>query len=105
MRELLNRFSLEAAKFNGQVFICLLLIWAVLVGCAMVSIRTQGFSARQQRMWIWVVACVPLVGLLVYLPFSVRREDLPQILVLMLQKDRLAKRARKSTPPKGERSA
>ena len=102
MREILNRFSLEAAKFNWQVFACLLMIWVVLVFCASVSIKSQNFSERQRRAWMWLVVGVPFIGLLVYLPFSIRREDLPQILVLMLQKDRLAKKTKKNALPKGE---
>ncbi len=107
MRQLFYRFSLDAAKFNGQIFVCLFLIWLVLVYCAIVSIRSQGFSARQQRTWIWVVVGIPLVGLLVYLPFSIRREDLPQILLLVLQKERLAKKQKPKSNalPKGDRSA
>src|SRR4051812_41767834 len=101
MIEAIRRFSLEAAKFNGQVFFFLFVVWAVLVFCAVTSIRSQGFSERQQRMWIWVVLGVPLLGLLVYLPFSVRREDLPQILLLIMQKDRLAKRMKKAATSKG----
>jgi len=105
MSEAIKRFSLEAAKFNGQVFFFLLVIWAVLLFCAIVSIKSQGFSERQQRMWMWVVICVPLLGLLVYLPFSVRREDLPQILLLIMQKDRLSKRMKKAATSKGTRHA
>jgi hypothetical protein len=105
MRQLLSRFSLEAAKFNWQVFLCLLVIWAVLVCCAVISINSQGFSQAQRRVWLWVVTCVPLFGLLVYLPFSIRRDDLPQIILLMLQKDRLTKKNKKAPLPKGGRSA
>jgi len=88
MSEILNRFSLEAAKFNGQVFLSLLLLWAAIVYCAILSINSQGFSQRQRRLWIWIILCVPLLGLLAYLPFSVRREDLPQVFLMKIQKDR-----------------
>jgi len=105
MTEAIKRFSLEAAKFNAQVFFFLFLIWLVLLFCAITSIKSQGFSERQQRLWMLVVVCVPILGLLVYLPFSVRREDLPQILLLIMQKDRLAKRMKKATTSKGARHA
>jgi len=105
MSEAIKRFSLEAAKFNGQVFFFLLVIWVALLICAVLSIKSQGFSERQQRMWILTVVCVPLLGLLVYLPFSVRREDLPQILLLIMQKDRLARRMKKAAISKGTRHA
>jgi hypothetical protein len=105
MRQALDRFTLEAAKFNGQVFLCLLVIWAVLVCCAVLSINSQGFSERQRRLWLWVVAGVPLVGLLVYLPFSIRRDDLPQIFLLKWQRDRQAKKAKKAASSKERPSA
>jgi hypothetical protein len=98
MSEILNRFSLEAAKFNSQVFFSLLLIWIALVYCAVVSINSQGFSDRQRRLWMWIIIGVPLLGLLAYLPFSVRREDLPQVFLMKIHKDRTMKKAR--TPGK-----
>ena len=97
MTEILNRFSLEAAKFNGQIFLSLLLIWFALVYCAVTSIRSQGFSERQRRLWVWIIICVPLLGLLAYLPFSVRREDLPQVFLMKIHKDRALKKV-KSAP-------
>ena len=92
MSELLNRFSLEAAKFNGQVFLSLLLIWIALVYCAVISLKSQGFSDRQRRLWTWIIIGVPLLGLLAYLPFSVRREDLPQVFLMKIHKDRNLKK-------------
>src|SRR5438105_14332642 len=97
MSEILSRFSLEAAKFNGQIFACLVLIWVALVTCAIVSINSQSFSGRRRWIWIWIVVGIPLFGLLAYLPFSVRREDLPQVFLMTLQKDQRAKKAKKST--------
>lgn len=105
MRQALERFTLDAAKFNWQVFVCLVLIWAVLVWCATVSIKSQNFSEHQRRIWLWLVVGVPLFGLLVYLPFSIRRDDLPQIFLLKWQKDREAKKLKKAASPKGGRSA
>jgi hypothetical protein len=103
MSELLNRFSLEAAKFNRQVFFSLLLIWIALVACAIVSINSQGFSERQRRLWIGIVVGVPLLGLLAYLPFSVRREDLPQVFLMKIHKDRTrAMKKIKSATPSGD---
>jgi hypothetical protein len=104
MSELLNRFSLEAAKFNSQIFFSLLLIWIALVYCAVVSLNSQGFSDRQRRLWIWIIVGVPLLGLLAYLPFSVRREDLPQVFLMKIRKDRAFKKTR-STAPHGDRRA
>ena len=98
MSEIFNRFSLDAAKFNGQIFFSLFLLWIVLVSCAIVSLNTQGFSSRQRRLWIWVIVGVPLLGLLAYLPFSVRREDLPQFFLLKIHKDRALKKVKNAAP-------
>ena len=98
MSELFNRFSLEAAKFNSQIFFSLLLIWIALVSCAIFSINSQSFSDRQRRLWIWIIVGVPLLGLLAYLPFSVRREDLPQVFLMKIHKDRALKKARNAAP-------
>ncbi len=97
MSELLNRFSLETAKFNSQVFLSLFFIWVALVYCAVISINSQGFSDRQRRLWIWIIMGVPLLGLLAYLPFSVRREDLPQVFLMKVHKDRSLKKVKGST--------
>jgi len=104
MSEILNRFSLEAAKFNRQVFLSLLLLWVAMVYCAVLSIQSQGFSERQRRLWILVIVCVPLLGLLAYLPFSIRREDLPQVFLMKMQKERGLKKVKKPALP-GDRTA
>jgi putative Mn2+ efflux pump MntP len=70
MTESLNRFSLEAVKFNDQMLVGLIAIWLVVIGTAISSIYSQPFSKKQRFFWILVVICLPVVGLLVYLPFS-----------------------------------
>jgi hypothetical protein len=70
MSESLNRFSLEAVKFNDQMLICLIAIWLVVVGTAISSIYSQPFSKKQRLFWVLMVICLPIVGTLVYLPFS-----------------------------------
>src|SRR5688572_17417189 len=104
MREILNRFSLEAAKFSAEVVICLLVIWAAMVACAIVSINSQNFSRRRRWMWIWIVVGIPLFGLLAYLPFSVRREDLPHLFLMTIQKEQRARKARKAAATTGGRT-
>ena len=87
MSELLNRFSLSSAKWNDQVAISVLILWLAIVACAISSILAQPFSTVQRRFWILVVIALPIVGVLAYLPFSFRREDLPHAF-MMKQKDR-----------------
>ena len=96
MSDIFSRFSLHAAKFNGQVWLCLAVIWLVVLGCAITSIYAQPFSARQQKFWISAVVFIPLLGVLAYLPFSFRREQLAQLFFIRLQRDRNIKHASKS---------
>jgi hypothetical protein len=70
MREALNRFSLDAVKFNSQMLLCLIAIWLVVIGTTISSIYSQPFSKKQRMFWILLVVCLPVVGLLIYLPFS-----------------------------------
>jgi hypothetical protein len=70
MRETLNRFSLDAVKFNDQMLVCLVAIWLVVVGTAVSSIYSQPFSKKQRLFWILLIICLPIVGVLIYLPFS-----------------------------------
>lgn len=105
MSEILNRFSLEAAKFNGQVLLSLFLIWVLIVVCAVFSINSQGFSDRQRRLWIWIIFCIPLLGVLAYLPFSIRREDLPQVFLMKAHKNRVTPDKAGVTRHLGDRSA
>jgi hypothetical protein len=70
MKESLNRFSLDAVKFNEQMLLCLIAIWLVVVGTAISSIYSQPFSKKQRLFWILLVICLPILGLLIYLPFS-----------------------------------
>jgi magnesium-transporting ATPase (P-type) len=79
MSELLQKFSLENAKFNSGVYGLILFIWIVVLVCAMTSILSQPFPLRQRIFWCTVVVIAPIIGILAYLPFSFRKEDLPQI--------------------------
>jgi lysylphosphatidylglycerol synthetase-like protein (DUF2156 family) len=103
MSEFLHRFSLHSAKFNTQVVLFALLIWLVVVACAVTSILGQPFSKRQRLFWLAVVIFLPLVGVLAYLPFSFRREELPH--AFLMKKDRpkqqRGERKNPSLPPGG----
>jgi hypothetical protein len=104
MSEILNRFSLHAAKFGTQVWLCLAVIWLVVLGCTITSILAQSFSPRQQRFWMAVVIGIPLFGVLAYLPFSFRREQLAQLFFIR-QKDRPKKPAASPNRSAGGRVA
>jgi hypothetical protein len=87
---ILNHFSLQAAKWNGSVLIALILIWTGVLACVLSSILAQPFDRKQQVFWIAVVVLLPFLGVLSYLPFSFRKEELPHIFL------RKKKRPRKS---------
>jgi peptidoglycan/LPS O-acetylase OafA/YrhL len=75
--KLLYRFDFETAHWDARVAALLALIWVLILVCAISSIRSQQLSPGQQRLWITVVTLVPVIGLLAYLPFSVKRDDMP----------------------------
>jgi hypothetical protein len=74
MSDFLNRFSLDAVKFNNQVLICLIIIWIVVLACAVHSVICQPFNKHQRWFWILLIVCLPGVGLLCYLPFALTKE-------------------------------
>ena len=102
MSELLNRFSFTTARWNGQIAACLLLVWVVIVLSTISSIRSQGYSPAQRRFWMGVVVLLPLVGLLAYLPFAIRHEDLPTHLTLRTRERKGSKGGRGSNAPTGK---
>jgi hypothetical protein len=70
MSDILNRFSFDAAKFNTLTAVGLAIAWLLVVGCAMLSIKSQAFTLRQRWFWVLIIVCLPGIGLLCYLPFS-----------------------------------
>lgn len=79
MSEILNRFSLHAAKFHGQVWVCLATIWLIVLFCTISSILAQPISARQKKFWILTVCLAPVLGTLAYLPFACRWDYLAHL--------------------------
>ena len=79
MSHLLTRFSLQAAKWNSSVALALMVVWIAVLGCIVSSILSQPFDQRQRVFWIALVTLLPVVGVLAYLPFAFRKEDLPHM--------------------------
>ena len=79
MSNLLNRFSLHATDWNGWVAAALIMIWVCVVICVISSILAQPFDWKQRLFWIALVVLLPIVGILAYLPFAFRKENLPLI--------------------------
>ena len=88
MTEFFQRFSLRAIKFNWQVITALLIIWVAILTCAISSIFAQPFSKRQRLFWLAIVIGVPLFGLLAYLPFSFKKEEMPHIFFVKSRKSK-----------------
>lgn len=81
MKDILSRFSWDAIRFDGQIVACAAVIWLLVVGCAISSVLNQPFNKQQRVFWITLILVFPLVGLLIYLPFSVRPENYPQLFI------------------------
>ena len=77
MRELFSRFTFQESKLTTQIWVFATFLWLVVLSCAIASICAQPFSKRQRFIWISLVVLIPFLGLLAYLPFSIRRDELP----------------------------
>ena len=75
MRALLERFSFNAVKFDSQLLVCMVIVWLLVLVCAILSIVSQSLTPKQRWFWILVVVCLPCVGLLFYLPFSLSKDS------------------------------
>ena len=82
MSELLSRFTFQESKLTTQIWVVGLGLWMAILLCAFSSILAQPFTKKQRSFWLLVVMLVPIFGLLVYLPFSIRRDELPTAFLL-----------------------
>jgi len=81
MRELINRFSLDAIKFDAQVGIGMILIWLLVLACATTSVMQRHARTRSRLGWLLIIYFVPVLGLLIYLPFALHLEKYPDLLI------------------------
>ncbi len=77
MLEKLKWINFSNPNTTTEVMVCLALVWLIVLGCTLWSIRTHEFRRPVRWFWTGVVVLVPLIGLLVYLPFSLMRESVP----------------------------
>ena len=77
MSEILSRFTYQETKMTSQIWVFATVLWLIVVVSAVSSILAQPFSKRQRTIWLAIVIGVPIFGLLAYLPFSIRRDELP----------------------------
>ncbi len=74
---ILKRFSLDSAKTDWITWLAVSIIWLLVLACTISSICKQFPAGKQRVSWIMVAVCLPVFGLLWYLPFSFKREDYP----------------------------
>ena len=79
MSSILSRFSFESAKWNSGVSLALITVWVAVLACIFSSILAQPFDRRQRVFWMAIVVLLPGIGVLAYLPFAFRKEQLPPI--------------------------
>jgi len=77
MSEMLNKFSWDAVKWNSQTAACVLFIWFIVLASAISSVISQPFTKKQRTFWVLLILCLPVVGLLAYLPFSLTESRYP----------------------------
>jgi hypothetical protein len=95
MSELLNRFHFQESSLTFQVWAAAAGIWMAVLICTISSILNQPFSTRQRIAWVSIVSLLPLLGLLAYLPFSIRRDELPTAFLMRGQSKNRDKKAGK----------
>ncbi len=72
-----KRFSLDAAKTDGLTWLAVAIVWLLVVACSVGSIYKQFQNPKQRTSWTLLVVCLPVFGLLWYLPFAFKKEDYP----------------------------
>ena len=75
MSELFDRFSFSSAQWSTEVAVSAAVLWVAMLACAISSIRAQPFSVARRRFWMVIIICLPIFGLLAYLPFSLTGEN------------------------------
>lgn len=76
MSTLLSRFTFDPLKIDAKILAIVFVIWLVVLACGVGSVISHGpgFNRKQRLFWILLMVGVPVFGLLIYLPFSLKRE-------------------------------
>lgn len=80
MLEKLRHVQLTPQTVNAQTIAAMVAIYLVVLVCTLWSIfETGSRPAHRFHQWLWaaVVVAVPLIGILAYLPFSLKHEVFP----------------------------
>lgn len=81
MSEILDRFSLDAIKFDVPVLLGMIFAWLIVAGCAIHSIWMHSKNKSKAMLWTLFIIFCPIVGVLVFLPFSFRIEHYPDLFI------------------------
>ena len=81
MSEILDRFSLSAIKFDVPTLLGMIFAWLIVVACALKSVWTRGISKRNAFVWSLLIVFCPVVGVLIFLPFSFRLDHYPDLFI------------------------
>lgn len=77
MSEFINHLTFQMDKLTTQVWVAVIGIWLAVLACAIGSLLNQPFGRRQRIVWLVLMVALPILGVLAYLPFSIRRDELP----------------------------
>ena len=55
MKEILQRFSLDSVKINGQAISIAVLLYLIMLGCVIHSITQQPFDKKRRSLWTTLV--------------------------------------------------
>lgn len=82
MSDILGRFNLAEPQFSLQILACMVIVWMAVLVCALSSINSRNWTQRQRIFWLVIVCGIPFLGVLFYLPFSIRLENYPHLNML-----------------------
>lgn len=77
IEKIMGKFDFANPHFTTDLALLLLVIWVGLVGCCIWSILGQRYSFYLKLIWIVLVVALPGLGMLLYLPFSLKDELFP----------------------------
>lgn len=89
-------------RIDSLVINILLALWLTITLCTISSILSQPFSKKQRLFWILLVVAMPLFGILAYLPFSINKDDVSDIfmMIFMMRHKKGKKRSATANVPR-----
>jgi hypothetical protein len=81
MSDILDRFSLDAIKFDLPILLGMIFAWLIVVAATVHSIWLHSKSRNSAIIWTLFVVLCPVIGVLVFLPFSFRLEHYPDLFI------------------------